>query len=59
MSLKEIREKNRLKDSFIHQKKPTYEGEKLEVPEEDREFYQALKGASARTLSKYLDSEEE
>ena len=59
MSLKEIREKNRLNDSFIYQKKPAYEGEEMEIPEEDREFYRALMGASARTIAKHLKTEEE
>lgn len=58
MSLEDIRKKNRLKNSFIYQKKQSYEGEKLEIPEEDREFYRALMGVSARTLSKHLDQEE-
>lgn len=59
MSLNEIREKNRLKNSIIYQEKTSPGSKKLEIPEEDREFYRTLMESSARTLSKHLDSEDE
>lgn len=57
MSLKEIREKNKLKDSFIYSNSKREEVE-IKLSEEDKEFYKALMESSHKTILKHLDEVE-
>lgn len=54
MSLKDIREKNRLKDSIIYKSSKRKDVE-IKLSEEDKEFYRELMNISCKTVSKYLD----
>lgn len=57
MSLKEIREKNKLEDGFIRSKSK-YKDVEITLSEEDREFYKVLMGLSYKAISKHLDEME-
>lgn len=58
MSLKEIREENKLKDGFIRSNSKRKEVE-IALSEEDSEFYKALMELSYKTISKHLDEMED
>lgn len=57
MSLKEIREENKLEDGFIRSKSK-YRDVEITLSEEDREFYKVLMGLSYKAISKHLDEME-
>lgn len=57
MSLKEIREENKLEDGFIRSKSK-YGDVEITLSEEDREFYKVLMGLSCKAISKHLDEME-
>lgn len=54
MSLQEIREKNRLEDSFIYSSSKR-EQVKAELSKEDKEFYGSLMRASYEAISKHIE----
>ena len=57
MSLKEIREKNKLKDSFIYSNSKREEV-RIKLSEEDKDFYKALMKSSRKIILKHLDEVE-
>lgn len=58
MSLKELREKNRLMDSFIHSSSKR-EPMEFQLSEEDQSFYETLKEAGCRSVARALDELEQ